>query len=204
MRKSFSAVILFIMLLAFVACSSNGDVPKNLNEEGIAPYSLSESEKYILQSFSMAGNSQIISFNAPKEATALNVNVYRLEDGEKWVSTGGGAISIDPDETPSDRLAGTFTMQLKENYAIEFNINSNGLAAYKTDEVLLDSEVIASVKGFLQEFQSIEINREIPVALMIYDSGTAMRSYALQDFFEPAKFKDLDLVQVVTLEFSDK
>ncbi|MEL7623004.1 MAG: hypothetical protein AAGU12_05390 [Clostridiales bacterium] len=117
----------------------------------------------------MAGNSQIISFNAPKEATALNVNVYRLEDGEKWVSTGGGAISIDPDETPSDRLAGTFAMQLKENYVIEFNINSNGLASYKTDEILLDSEVIASVKGFLQEFQGIEINREIPVALMIHD-----------------------------------
>ena len=69
---------------------------------------------------------------------------------------------------------------------------------------LLDGEEMASVKGFLQEFQPIAMNTEIPVALMVYDSGTSMKSYTLQDYFEPSKFDGMDLVQVVTLEFSDK
>src|SRR5690606_31936681 len=95
-------------------------------------------------------------------------------------------------------------MQLKENYAIDFNINASGRASYKTDEIVLDTETMASTKGFLQKFQKIELNKEMPVAIMVYDSGTSMRSYSLQDYFDPSKFEGMDLVQVVTLTFTDK
>lgn len=204
MKRLISAGLLFIIIVTLTACSGKADSPKLLTKEGIAPYELSESENYILQSFGMGGTSQIISFNAPKEAISLNVNVYRLEAGKKWGNIGGGAISIGADRKPTDQLTGTFTMQLRENHAIDFNINASGRASYKTDEILLESKALASVKGFLQEFQTIAINTETPVALMVYDSGTSMRSYSLQDYFEPSKFEGMDLVQVVTLEFSDK
>lgn len=133
--KRLRGMLLFILLLMLTACSSKADLPKVLSKEGISPYELSESEKYILQSFNMDGTSQIISFNAPKEAIALNVNVYRLEDGGKWSSTGGGGISIGTDRKPIDQLTGIFTMQLKENYTIDFVINAGGKASYKTDEI---------------------------------------------------------------------
>lgn len=204
-RKRFFSLILILTIgMALVACSNKTDSPKLLTKEGIIPYELSESEKYILQSFGMEGNSQIISFHAPKEAITLNVNVYRLEGDENWSSIGGGAISIGKDREFIKQLTGTFTMQLKENYAIDFNINASGRASFKTDEIILDAETMASSKGFLQEFQKIEINKEIPVALMVYDSGTSMRSYSLQDYFDPSKFDGMDLVQVVTLIFTDK
>ncbi len=204
MKRVFSIMLLLSIMVTLAACSSESDLPKTLDKEGIAPYELSESEKYILQSFNMDGTSQIISFNAPKAAIALNVTVYHLEEDETWSSIGGGGISIGTDRKPIDQLTGTFTMQLKENYSIDFVINAGGLASYKTDEILLDNEIMASVKGFLQKFQDITINKEIPVALMVYDSGTSMRSYSLQDYFEPSKFQGMDLVQVVTLEFSNK
>lgn len=204
MKRFISSMLLFILMMALTACSSKADLPKVLSKEGVSPYELSESEKYILQSFNIDDTSQIISFNAPKEAIALNVNVYRLEDSGTWSSIGGGGISIGTDRKPIDQLTGTFTMQLKENYTIDFVINASGKASYKTDEISLDSETMASTKGFLQEFQDITINTEIPVALMVYDSGTSMKSYSLQDYFEPSKFEGMDLVQVVTLEFSDK
>lgn len=204
-RKRFFSLILILTIgMALVACSNKTDSPKLLTKEGIIPYELSEGEKYILQSFGMEGNSQIISFHAPKEAITLNVNVYRLEGDENWSSIGGGAISIGKDREYIKQLTGTFTMQLKENYAIDFNINASGRASFKTDEIILDAETMASSKGFLQEFQKIEINKEIPVALMVYDSGTSMRSYSLQDYFDPSKFDGMDLVQVVTLIFTDK
>lgn len=99
-------------------------------------------------------------------------------------------------------MSGTFNLQLKENHAIDFNINSSGRASFKTDEIILDTETMASAKGFLQEYQEIEIDKEISVALIVYDSGTVMRSYSLEDYFEPAKFEGMDLVQVVTLMFT--
>lgn len=39
---------------------------------------------------------------------------------------------------------------------------------------------------------------------MAYSSGTTMKSYSLQDYFEPLKFSGMDLVQVVTMTFSDE
>ena len=176
MKRFISAVLLIMMIVTLSACSSKTDSPKLLSKEGIAPYELSESEKYILQSFGMDGTSQIIAFNAPKEAISLNVNVYRLGNDETWSNVGEGGISIGTDREPIDQLTGTFTMQLRENYAIDFIINAGGRASYKTDEIVLNSETMASIKGFLQEFQEITINTEIPVALMVYDSGTSMRS----------------------------
>lgn len=48
------------------------------------------------------------------------------------------------------------------------------------------------------------MNKEIPVALMVYDSGTSMSGYSLQDYFDPSVFDGMDFVQVVTLTFTDK
>lgn len=203
-KRIFSLILIFIIIMTLVACSNKKDLPKLLTEEGIAPYELSESEKYILQSFGMEDNSQIISFHAPKEAITLNVNVYKFEDDKNWSSIGSGAISIGTDREPIEQLTGTFTMQLKEDYAIDFIINSGGRASYKIDEILLDTEPTASIKDFLNEFQKIEINKEIPIALMVYDSGTSMRTYSLQDYFTPSKFEGMDFVQIITLTFSDR
>ncbi|SHF20402.1 hypothetical protein SAMN02745784_03154 [Tissierella praeacuta DSM 18095] len=203
-RKLFFIILIFTTVMSLVACSKEINSSKLLRKEGVIPYQLSEKEKYILQAFGMEGNSQIISFHAPKEAITLNVNVYRLEDGKNWSSIGGGGVSIGIDREPTEQLNGVFTMQLKENYVVDFNINASGRASYKTEEIILDLETMSSTKDFLQEFRKIEINKEIPVALMVYDSGRSMRNYSLQDYFDPSKFYGMDLVQVVTLTFTDK
>lgn len=205
MKRFFSAALLIIMILMLCACTNKNDSYKPLSKEGIAPYELSESEKYILQSFGMDDTAQIIAFHAPKEAISLNVNVYHLGDDEAWNKVIGGGISIEADREPMDQRTGTFTMQIRENYAMDLIINTaGGVASYKTDEIVLNSETMASTTSFLQEFQEITLNTEIPVALMVYDSGTSMQGCSLQDYFEPSKFAEMDLVQVVTLEFSDK
>lgn len=204
MKRLMLIVTLVCMTAALTACSGSAGMPKYLSEEGIAPYELSEGEKYILQSFGMEGASQVISFNAPKDALSLDVTVYRLGDGGSWDNIGGGGISIGTDRKPTEQLTGTVTMQLKEDYSIDLHVNSAGTAAYITDPLSLEGEAMASLTGFLQKFQTITLNTEIPVALMVYDSGSRMKSYALEDYFEPSKFDGMDLVQAVTLTFSDQ
>ena len=56
----------------------------------------------------------------------------------------------------------------------------------------------------MKEAQKIELGKEIPVSVLVYDNGNSMRSYTTEDYFEPEKFKYMDLVQAVTLEFSDQ
>ena len=185
MKRIYKLIMTLTIITVLAACSSKADPPKLLAKEGISPYELSENGKYILQSFGMEDNSQIITFHAPEKAITLNVNVYKLENAGGWENIVGGGISIGTERKPTEGLIGTFTMQLKENYAI-------------------DLEIKASTKSFLQDFQKIELNKEIPVAIMVYDSGTTMRSYSLKDYFEPSKFEGMDLAQVVTLTFSDK
>ena len=205
MKKILFLFLISIILLSLSACVNETKDNGTLFKEGIAPFELTERETYLLDSFDLKNKSQIIEFNAPDEVITLSVNVYRLGDDYKWDNPDGGAISIGLEREPVQYLTGNFTMILKEDYAIDFILNSNGgKASYKTEKIILETEATASVKAFLEEFQEIELNKEIPVALMIYDSGTAMRSYSLQDYFEPEKFEGMDFVQAVTLTFSDK
>lgn len=205
MKKIILAVMLLITMLTSASCSSidkdNG--LRLLSKKGMVPYELTDSEYVLLQSFGMEKNSQIISFNAPKEATKLIVSVYRLSDAEKWQETSSGGISITGDRKPVDKLAGTFALQLKDKHAIDFNINCGGIASFSSDEIMLDCDTPLTGLYFLSEFQNIEIDKEIPVALMVYSSGTVISSFCLADYFNPSKFEGMDLVQAVTLRFSE-
>ncbi|AOT71236.1 hypothetical protein [Geosporobacter ferrireducens] len=204
MRRFFTIFLIIVIIMVFSACSNNTGTPKLLSKEGVAPYELSESDTYLLQSLGLEKDTNIISFKAPKTARSLKVNVYVLNDNDTWNVMGGGQVSLGQDANPDDRLEGTFAMMIKDNYAIDFNINTMGRASYQTDTLDVDSEIVASSKGFLTDFQRIEINKEIPVAIMTYDSGTSMRSYTMEDFFSPSRFEEMDLVQAVTLIFTDE
>lgn len=204
MKKIITTLLMVVMMLSLAACSEKSNSIELLGKEGIAPYDLSEEGEYILQAFGMENDSQIISYKAPEEAITINVNVYRLENFEKWTLIGESAISIGEEREPIEQLEGTFTMQLQDNYVVDFHINCAGRMSSQSEEIILDSDSMASIKVFLQEFQKVEINTEIPVALMVYDSGTSMKGHSLQDYFDPSVFEGMDLVQAVTLEFSDK
>jgi hypothetical protein len=221
MRKVFT-IFLAIVIIVCSACSNKTFIPKALSKkevapqelsesgtyllskEGVAPYALSESDNYLLQSLGLESATNIISFKAPKTVKSLKVNVYVLNDTGTWNVLREGQVSLGQDANPEDRLEGTIAMIFKENYAIDFNINTRGRASYQTDTLDVDYEITQSSKGFLNEFQTIELNKEIPVAIMIYDSGYSMRTYSMEDFFSPSRFADMDIVQAVTLIFSDE
>lgn len=203
-RKFITLLLVIASTMVFSACSNNTDTPKSLSNEGVAPYELSESDTFLLESLGLEKNSTIISFKAPKTAKSLKVNVYTLTDDDTWSVLGDGQVFLGADASPDARLEGTFAMMLKDNYAVDININIMGRSSYTTNTLDVDYEIVASSIGFLTDFQKIEINKEIPVALMVYNSRSSMRSYSMEDFFSPSKFGEMDLVQAVTLTFTDE
>lgn len=211
--------ILFAAITAFTlsACSTTAKDTKLLPAEGvshhesispydgIAPYVLTDREKYLLQSFDLGNDWQIVGFKAPQKVITLKVNIYHLDNNGKWKKSDGGAISIGADREPIKTMDGVFTMKTNKDYSIDFIISAGGgRATYHTNQLTPEASIAVSEKVFLGEYQKIEINKEIPVALMIYDSGTCIGGFSLQDYFEPSKLKEMAFVQAVTLTFSDK
>ncbi|MFR7898238.1 hypothetical protein [Turicibacter sanguinis] len=195
MKKLSFMCLLIVSTLLLGACS-NINNPK----VGIAPYTLSKSDEYLLEAFGLINNSQLISFNAPKEAKALLINIYSLDENGDWQEVNfGGGISIGNER----ESVGTFAMTLNDNHTIDFVLNSHGFSS-KVELADLDFDITVWAKAFLTEFQKIEINQEIPVAIMIFDNGSSMRNFSVSSYFEPDIFEGMNSVQAVTLTFTNK
>lgn len=204
MKKFFALFLMMVVTIVLSACSNNAGELKSLSKEGIAPYKFSKNETYVLELLGIKMDTNFVTFKAPKTARGLNVNAYILNDDGTWKDIGGLGVSLGQDADADERLEGTLAMLLKENYAIDFNIHTKARSSFKTGALDVDFETMAFARAFLTDFQKIELNKEIPVALMVYDDGNSMRSYELEDFFSPSVFEGMDLVQVVTLTFTDE
>ena len=203
MRKII-AVMLCVCVLAFAGCSNMEDTTdkdtavqgaKYLEKEGIAPYELSEGEEYILNVMNIKKDALLVSYNATENSKMLMVRVYALNDGQ-WDETGNLAFVI-----ADDNKQGTISIMEKDNYVLELSTIS---ASAKSEMIDDDNEYIRSQKTVINDFQNIELNKEIPVAIYINDSDTAGVSIELSEFSDPSNFEGIDLVRAVTFEFMDE
>ena len=208
MKKLVAAVLSILIVMGLSGCS---DKVKSVSKEGVAPYKLSESDQYLLQSLGLEKDTNLISFKAPKAAKGLKVQAYTLDDSARWDTISDFMISLGEENGSDARLEGIFAMLINEDYSIDLNITTMGRFSTKVDSPGTEGKFSANSKFTMGDFKAIELNKEIPVAILVYSSGSSMGSYNLDDFFSPSVFKDKDsvfeepdLVQAVTLTFMDK
>lgn len=203
MRKII-AVMLCVCVLAFAGCSNTEDTTdkdtaaqgaKYLEKEGIAPYDLSEGEEYILDVMNIKKDTLLVSYNATENTKMLMVRVYNLNDGQ-WDEIGNITFVI-----ADDNKQGTISIMEKDNYVLELSTISASAKSEKIDD---ENEYVQSQKTVINDFQNIELNKEIPVAIYINDSDTAGVPIELSEFSDPSNFEGIDLVRAVTFEFMDE
>jgi len=203
MRKII-AVMLCVCVLAFAGCSNTEDTTdkdtaaqgaKYLEKEGIAPYDLSEGEEYILNVMNIKKDALLVSYNATENSKMLMVRVYNLNDGQ-WDETGNLAFVI-----AENNKHGTISIMEKDNYVLELSTISAYTESEKIDD---EDQYVQSQKAVINDFQNIELNKEIPVAIYINDSDTAGVPIELNEFSDPSNFEGIDLVRAVTFEFMDE
>lgn len=203
MRKII-AVMLCVCVLAFAGCSNTEDTTdkdtaaqgaKYLEKEGIAPYDLSEGEEYILDVMNIKKDTLLVSYNATENSKMLMVRVYNLNDGQ-WDEIGNLAFVI-----ADDNKHGTISIMEKDNYVLKLSTISASAKSEKIDD---ENEYVQSQKAVINDFQNIELNKEIPVAIYINDSDTAGVPIELNEFSDPSNFEGIDLVRAVTFEFMDE
>ena len=89
---------------------------------------------------------------------------------------------------------------------MEFRIIYNGTAIFTSAPIEHFENVKAFSEEFLEDHRIIELEKEIPVAMMVYDTnyddGSAVGIFMLDDYDHPEKFEGVDAVRVVTLMFS--
>ena len=96
MKRAAALALAAVLPLGLCACGSEAasQTATALNGAGIAPYSLSQGEKDVLEAFGMFGRSKLIAFCGPEGASGLAVHVYRLDMDGTWEETGGGSIGL--------------------------------------------------------------------------------------------------------------
>ncbi len=193
MKKMLSAVLIVALVMVICGCSAKEP------GQGVSPYEMSDKEKALLSSLGLENDVCIINFKTPENARSLDVRAWILEDGE-WVSSGGVGLSGWNDAGSE----GTLSILLEDRHVIRLNVNMKGRSSFKTEEIEREMEISASAIGFLTEFREIEVNNEIPVAIMIYSSSTRMKDYSIDSYFEPSVFEETEMVQAVTIKFSDE
>lgn len=204
MKKIYTIILSIIIMIGFSGCSNKEEMDKTINKEGVSPYKLSESDKYLLQSLDLEKDVNLISFKAPKMAKSLKVKSYILDNNGEWDNISNIHVLSGDNANSEFKLEGTFAMLIKEGYSIDMHITTMGRASQKGNPLDIESEFMSSSRGYLTDFEEIELNKEIPVAIVMYDSGTSMSTYSMDDFFSPYIFADIDIVQAVTLIFTDE
>lgn len=196
--------MLCVCVLAFAGCSNTEDTTdkdtaaqgaKYLEKEGIAPYDLSEGEEYILNVMNIKKDALLVSYNATENTKMLMVRVYNLNDGQ-WDEIGNLAFVI-----ADDNKHGTISIMEKDNYVLELSTISASAKSEKIDD---ENQYVQSQKTVINDFQNIELNKEMPVAIYINDSDTAGVPIELSEFSDPSNFEGIDLVRAVTFEFMDE
>ena len=197
MRRHFLPGLLAAALLFLPGCSGAAA------DASISP-DLTESTQDVLEAFGMGDTACLLSFRGPEEAITLRLRVHHLGEDGAWEEDNAWGTSIGEDRTPVDRLSGTLAIQLQEDGSLGFHIRSGGgLASCQTEPIGL--EPAASARCFLTESRDLPLNQEVPVALLLYGvDGDGIPVCSLEDFADPSRLSGLELVQAVTVEFTDQ
>ena len=202
--KRIAVITLLIVLMLLPTVSAHADINTRLNGEGIAPYALTADETELLSAFGLTGNAHALAYNAPDEARSVSINVYTMVENGKWSLGGGGILYGDVGES----LNGLITIVIKQDALMELRMINNSMSSFTSAPIEQFDKVIASSVEFLEDHQAIELEKEIPVAMMVYDmnyeDGAAMGTFMLDDYYNPERFEGMDAVRVVTLMFSAK
>lgn len=197
-------LLVLTLALALGACSDQAPAAQ---ENTIAPYELNQQERDLLSAFGLTeDNALALSFQAPAEAKALFIQVSRLEDGV-WenVSDSVSGFGMDgPQEDLPDSFAGLLCLEENVDRSLSVHVQSTFGGFGNTPQgAAPDLEWTMRSTAFLQETQTIQLDQPIPIALLAYGTGTSMSSLDLQSFFHPENLTGPDLVQAVTVTFSE-
>lgn len=205
MKRGMALLLTLAMLFVLVSCTENNpSEDKQLKTKaGVAPYKLTKNEQLVLD-LAGAEDTWLISYKQPEGATEFQVKTYYLDKNKKWIENGGGGIGNAPGDDSYWKLNGILSLQLKKDYVIEMGYRGDRQkCTYKSNKIKPKEEMNGYQRLVLTEFQEMKLNEEIPIAVFGYTKGTRLYVFELDYFYKPKQFREYDIVQVVTVQFTN-
>ena len=146
---------------------------------------------------------RIFDFSLDESVQSIQVNTYRLVDGEWKLETGGGGQAF---SDITGRIALGFE-RLDEELRIAIQSeHTGGATGYKSGR----NEDLKEVGGFatsiLSEKKEVVYEEEIPLVIQIITSKNEIHSYQVDYFHSPKEYEKLGYegVFAITIRFSQK
>ena len=200
MKKLIVAVLVVIGMMSMVGCS---DVPKSAEKMYIEPAQLTEEEEKIAALLGLNTKQRIFDFVLDESVQSIQVNTYRLIDGEWKLETGGGGQAF---SDMDGRIALDFE-RLDEGIRIAIQSeHTGGSTEYESERNEDLNEIGSFATSVLSEKTDIVYEEEIPLAVQVITSSNQVMSYQVDYFNSPEEYEKLGYegVFAITIRFSQK
>ena len=203
MRKSTLILLMAMSILGLTGCAGRVE-KKDDNKLYIEPAQLTEEEENIAELLGAGDKFEIYDFVLDDTVQCIQVNTYRLANGEwKLVSGGGGRAFTDK----KGRIALEFEKLAKGLGVTIQSENTGGGESYKAEleEELEQLESYGTSR--LSEKTEIVYEEEIPLIMQVMTSKNSCHVYQVEEgFYNPERYEELgyEAVYAVTIRFSQK
>lgn len=205
MKKHLIPCCLMVLLSLSSCTSSSTEASLFPTEDGISPVTLSERETQIINLLDK-GNSAFLSIKAPKEAQRLQILLRTLKEDGTWdITQTNNDMFWGEDSSEVQPLEGVFSLSRNDDYSIAMRCeNTNGVTNFLSDipAPQLSFDPKSGSSSFLWYVQPIELDKEIPIAILALNQNNRITPPSLRDYYDTSKLADYDFVQVVTFTFT--
>ena len=200
MKKLIVIVLTVVGILSMVGCSDTG---KTAEKMYIEPAQLTEEEEKIAALLGLNTQQKIYDFVLDETVQSIQVNTYRLMDGEWKLETGGGGQAF---SDVKGRISLSFE-RLDEGIRIAIQSEHTGGSTKYDSERNEDLDEIGSyTTSILSEKTQFAYEEEIPLAVQIITSKNEVVSYQVDYFNSPEEYEKFGYegVFAITVRFSQK
>lgn len=199
MRKTVAVILAAVMALALGAC---GDVTAKKPDMYLEKANLTKQEQDLARLLGADNGQLIFDFVVDKNIKSVQVNTYRLADGD-WIQDSGGGGQELTDQ--KGRLALEFDdLANGQRIALQSEHNSSATSFHTEPEE--SGKNMTRSTSVLDTTAEIVYEQEIPLAIQISTTKNEIRSFDVEYFFTPEEYakQGYDQVFAVTILFSQK
>ena len=200
MKKLIVIVLAIVGMISMVGCS---DTEKTADKMYIEPAQLTEEEEKIATLLGLNTQQKIYDFVLDETVQSIQVNTYRLIDGEWKLETGGGGQAF---SDATGRIALSFE-RLDEGVRIAIQSeHSDGSTEYDSERNEELNEIGSYATSILSEKTEFAYEEEIPLVVQIITSKNEVISYRVDYFNSPEEYEKYGYegVFAITIRFSQK
>lgn len=200
MKRLISLFLVITAMICVVGCS---DSPEKVNEMYIEPAQLTEEEERIAALLGLNTKHHIFDFVLDDTVQAIQVNAYRLVDGEWKLESGGGGQAFS--DTKGRIALGFERVDEGMRVAIQSE-HTGGSTEYKSERNKDLEEIETVATSYLSQRTEFAYEEEIPLVIEVITSKNEISSYTVDYFNSPEEYEKLGYegVFAITIRFSQK